>query len=92
MTIWKFPLSIAPGSQSIMMPAGSAVLCVQVQHEVPWIWVEVDPEARLIRRRFRVYGTGHPIDEEGLGYVGTFQVEGGEFVFHLFTDPKEMSA
>lgn len=85
--IWKFPLS-APTADSvaIMMPVGAEVLCVQVQHGRPCIWARVNPDAVFFARRFCVFGTGHsiPPDDGRLRYVGTFQLEDGQLVFHLF--------
>ena len=83
--IWKFPLSVL-GESMIEMPKGAAVLTVQAQRNEPMIWAEVDPNAQNIKRRFVSYGTGHGYDGDGLSYVGTYQINGGEFVFHVFTD------
>jgi len=85
-TIWKFPVSMTD-SIGIEMPVGARVLTVQVQHGQPYIWVEVDPEAQKEHRSFRLFGTGHPI-EEGfvLDYVGTFQMHDGGLVFHLYEE------
>ena len=38
-------------------------------------------------RHFRLSGTGHPLGEDYLriiNYIGTFQMENGALVFHLF--------
>lgn len=34
-------------------------------------------------RHFRIKGTGHAADDIG-DYIGTFQLNGGSLVFHLF--------
>src|SRR5271154_4371477 len=70
----------------VSMPAGAVVLDVQTQHGVPQIWALVDPDRKLmIGRRFRVAGTGHPIDwQTNMRHRGTFQMRDGGLVFHLF--------
>ncbi len=85
MTIWKFPLPAPDDVVTLMMPRGAVVLSVQVQHETPCVWALVDPEAPKVPRRFRWAGTGHPLDLRGFWkFVGTFQLHGGDLVFHLF--------
>ncbi len=50
-------------------------------------WAHHDPGAKPARRRFRVYGTGHPI-EPGLCYVGT-TADGlnKALIWHLMVEP-----
>jgi len=86
MTIWKFPFAVADEFQ-VQMPAGSQVLSVQVQNGQPCMWAKVYEDAPFVTRRFRVYGTGHGIPEAlPLDFVGTFQVQDGLLVFHLFEE------
>lgn len=48
------------------------------------LWALVDPQADTTVRRFAVHGTGHPgVDATGT-YVGTYQLAGGQLVFHVF--------
>lgn len=86
-TIWK--QEIEPGKTEISLPKGSAVLTIQLDKktERPTIWFLVpDTEAPKETRYFRIYGTGHAVDERlKLQYIGTFQM--GPFVFHLFEVP-----
>lgn len=84
-TIWKFPLSIVD-EQDIVLPVDSHILCVQTQHEVPCIWVELDPAEpmRKLKHRITIEGTGHWVAEDAGSYVGTFQVRGGDLVFHVY--------
>lgn len=86
--IWKFE-PLASEAFSLRMPRGAEILTVQVQHGKPQIWAKVDPTAPVESRRFALFGTGHRIPDEresehALRYVGTFQVDGGALVFHLF--------
>ena len=82
-TIWKFPLAVGDVSQ-IAMPEGAEILSVQTQQEQPCLWALVDPGATLEARSFRLAGTGHPIFEDNIRFIGTFQLSGGSFVGHLF--------
>lgn len=69
----------------IDMPEGGEILDVQVQRGVPSIWALVNDSEKVVERKFRLVGTGHPIITEcPMIYVGTFQIEGGNLVFHLF--------
>lgn len=81
-TIWKYPLS--PIGASIEMPAGSQVLCIQMQNDVPYLWVLVDPGNHNVIRSFVVRGTGHQLPDDPGKYIGTFQMDLGRLVFHLF--------
>ena len=83
-TIWKYQVPFTE-QFSLDLPRGAEVLTMQLQREVPTIWVELDSDAPLISRTFALVGTGHPIPEDDvLMYVGTFQVQGGMFVYHLY--------
>jgi hypothetical protein len=83
-TIWKFPL-VQGRTNHIEMPVGAEILTVQVQDIVPSIWALVDPNAEKEVRSFNTFGTGHPIEEDiARKYIGTYQLGGGELVFHVF--------
>jgi len=89
-TIWKYPLRIRDWVR-LEMPRGAEILCVQVQGLTPCLWALVDDAAPKVGRRLRLYGTVHECDAEMTvaDYVGTFQVEGGAFVFHVFDEGEE---
>lgn len=60
---------------------------VEVQDGSPYIWACVNPSAKSEPRQFRLYGTGHPIEEDCLlKFIGTFQLFGGRLVYHLFEE------
>ncbi len=63
---------------------GAEFLSVQIQRDEPQMWFLVDPEADSEVRSFTVHGTGHPVVGDDPLFLGTFQVMGGELVFHLF--------
>lgn len=85
-TIWKFPVTVTD-EFTIEMPRGAHMLAVQTQGGVPFLWALVDPEAELEQVGFRVFGTGHDatsVVDPGAFYVGTFQMQNGGLVFHLY--------
>ena len=84
-TIWKFPLDVID-EQDIVLPVDSEILCVQNQKAIPYLWVELDPEAPngRLRHRITIEGTGHWVAEDAGSYVGTFQVRNGDLVFHVY--------
>ena len=83
-TIWKFSIEAAD-LFGVDMPEGSEILSVQEQHGKPCIWALVDPGRKKVNRTFCIYGTGHPVGNvESKKFIGTFQLAGGNLVFHLF--------
>ena len=70
----------------IALPEDAQILTVDCQHGQPCLWALVDPTAPEVTRRFRFAGTGHPItdDTERLFFHGTFQMDGGSLIFHIF--------
>ncbi len=83
--IWKYPVPIAVGFD-MDMPEGAEVLTVQVQGASPEMWALVHPDMPKVTRRFRLYGTGQPIEGRSGRYIGTFQMAGGAFIWHLFEE------
>ena len=83
--VWKFEID---GSRpTFMMPIGSEILSVQTQNEKPCIWALVNSGNHKEERFFEVYGTGHEIHYDmGIErkYIGTFQIDNGDLIFHLF--------
>ena len=83
-SVWKYPLT-AEDNIVLALPLGVEPLCVQIQHDEPQLWCLVDPqESACTPREFRHAGTGHPIAENNLKYIGSYQLFGGGFVGHLF--------
>lgn len=83
--IYKYNLE-ATDEQTLLMPLGARILCVQMQGPALCLWAEVD-DAQTVeeRRAFRVIGTGHPIpDAASLTYIGTVQMRGGQLIFHVY--------
>ena len=85
-TIYKYELEVKD-IQRIFLPAGSEILTMQNQNHTPHIWAMVDSANECVERVFEIFGTGHHIHEDmGVDrkYIGTFQMQGGTLVFHLF--------
>src|SRR4051812_15343861 len=90
LTVWKFPLALVD-RQTLSMPRSALPLHVAMQFEQPCLWALVDPDAPVEQRTFLMFGTGH---RDVIGqYLGTFQLQRGQLVFHVFEDhlPRVMS-
>jgi hypothetical protein len=89
MTIYKYPLRV-DDRQKVEMPRGARVLCAQVQLGSPCVWALVDEnETAKDTVILLTYGTGHymsPTQAKDNEYVGTYQLAGGDLVFHVFRD------
>lgn len=81
-TIYKYPLLILD-EQEIEMPDSANLLAVQMQNGQPCLWAHVDHSLPMVVRKIAIRGTGHPADNLGR-YISTFQMKGGELVFHAF--------
>lgn len=79
--IWKY--EITPDC-SYEIPINGEILTVQLQHNIPVIWVLVNPEHDRELRHFMIFGTGHDIPDTMMEYVGTCQLENGFLIFHIF--------
>ena len=87
MIIYKYEIQLK--AQEFVLPKGAKILAVQTQHGTPQIWILLNPEAKTEKRRFLVYPTGYPFEIElnkKLIHIGTFQLDGGYLVFHLFEE------
>lgn len=85
LAVWKFPVWDGGDYSDVDMPVGAQILTVQFQEgSGACIWALVDPQRSIERRRFRIAGTGHPINDPLLHYLGTFQMMGGALIFHVF--------
>lgn len=82
--IHKYTLKAYPTQQYI--PKGATFLCLQVQHDEPQMWFQVPlPIQEREQRNFDTRPTGAEfytgVDEV---YRGTFQLNDGALVFHVF--------
>lgn len=83
-TIWKY--AVPPRNVfELELPFGAKFLAVQAQRSIPQAWFLVDPVLTIEARRFVIVATGDHVDRaEELTYLGTFQLNEGELVLHLF--------
>lgn len=80
-TIYKYQLKTTE-QQTITTPVGSEILSLQIQNDNPCLWVKVDTNNEVGDRTFATFGTGYPLPDNPMEFVGTYQT--GEFVFHVF--------
>lgn len=70
------------------LPFGAEILTVQTQKDKVCLWALVSPDLSVVKRYFRLAGTGHEIDYSNSNikheYINTFQLSNGNLVFHLF--------
>ena len=85
--IWKYP--IRPDLLTIRVPVDAEILCVGVQNGEPQMWVKLDTKKELAPRRIYVFGTGHDVPDISMKYVGTFFLQAGSLVFHVFEEPSK---
>ncbi len=84
MKIFKYPIPVeAPGSFSIEMPSGAAVMCAGWQGNSVGLYALVDPEGEMTTREFLLEWTGITLPGDLGRYIVTFSTDDG-FVWHLF--------
>lgn len=92
-TIYKTPLACAL-QQDIPMPHNAEVLSLQTQNGVPCIWwrtpFPMGPVESAPGRRFYTHGTGHMLHEDVGRFIGTYQLDGGRLVFHVFEEKRHV--
>ncbi len=84
MRIFKYQLEVT-NLQTIELPQGARILSVRQQGGQIMLWAMVHPTHQTIPHTFRIYGTGHPVDENSgrtQSFLGTVQL--GALVFHVF--------
>lgn len=83
-TIWKFPIRTID-LQFITIPQDFEILSVHTQNGNPCIWAKVIPDNKSRKLTIRVFGTGHPIEEDSqLVFIGTYLIHQDSLVFHVF--------
>ena len=83
--VFKYSLKIE-AEQVIQLPLGAEPLCVQTQHNVPFLWALGDLDALPTNVKIVTFGTGHKVPSDmDLKYLGTYQLYSGDYlVFHSF--------
>lgn len=91
LTIYKYSLEITD-RQVLEMPTNSEILTVQLQREVPCLWAVVDTDEKVKEKRIiRIIGTGNIVPKCYLDYIGTFQMVGGDLIWHVFESAEEIT-
>jgi len=76
---------VIDGYQEFELPAFATILTVQVQHGIPCMWYEFDPDFTAKQKRnIRTCTTGNGKFESNTVYIGTYQMEDGNFVGHVY--------
>ena len=83
MRIWKFTLAVVD-EQTVSIPFGAVLLDVQVQRGEVCLWALCDDTEPFYERCIAIYGTGKPMPDDPGKYIATFQMHGGDPVFHAF--------
>lgn len=91
-TIYKYEVPL-DGAFKLRLPKEAIILSFQCQNDMPVIWAMVENAHINEDRRFRLYGTGHPIEripkDANLHYIGTIQQsQVPPLVWHLFEEVK----
>tara|TARA_R100001086_G_scaffold214519_2_gene130576 strand:- start:715 stop:1017 length:303 start_codon:yes stop_codon:yes gene_type:complete len=91
-TIWKYQffneeikVCLQGGKITIKMPKDARIVEVTSQEGKGTMWAVVDTEAEKINHTFKIYGTGHELEDKySHSYIGTFHLEEMGLVFHIF--------
>lgn len=85
--VFKYAFDVPSDRLEIELPVGSRFLAFAFQRDVPTIWCLVSERREKVPRRFRVFGTGHPVpDSVPLEYLGSALGYGDGLVLHLFEE------
>jgi hypothetical protein len=69
---------------TVDMPKGAEILSVHQQRNSLCFWALVFPNQEREKRRFVICGTGYPVFDEKLKFLGTAFFADGNIVFHVF--------
>lgn len=88
MQILKYTISATKPEQLIDMPISTKILSIQVQQGQACIWALVNTHLPTVTRVIHVITTGEEFafDYFTHQYVGTFQLEDGNYVAHVFIE------
>jgi len=84
--IYKYHLEIED-KQTILLPVGAEILSLHVQHGRLCLWSIIDTDNEIVPRKIIICGTGYPADDvSDMQFLGSFQLNEGYFVGHVFID------
>lgn len=87
--VYKYSFPHLRDEATFEMSSASTVVHAGLQGDTVCIWahVQTDDDSAKVNRRFILRGTGEPLPTTGLyQHVGSFMINDGEFVFHVFED------
>ena len=83
-TIYKFTLNGERNTLSV--PKGTRFIHAANQYEQITVWAEVDTTQSFESRTLWVVGTGNPMPETSVDYIGSAILMNGNFVFHVYVE------
>jgi hypothetical protein len=87
--IFKYEIPITDEIIAMEIPDNYALCEVGQQNGKLFMWCVVDIHANIIKRYFKIVGTGHKIEGiEHLSFLRTIQMPNG-LVWHLFEVPEQ---
>lgn len=81
-SIYKYKIDTVP-EQSIKMPAGAEILCVQMRKGAITLWAKASAGSEVEDRKIHTIKTDWSISDEKRKYIGTVQDDWGD-VWHVF--------
>ncbi len=81
--IFKYEIPITDEIIELDMPDNNALCDIQAQGDKIMAWCVVDIHAKLVKRKFKVVGTGHQFKIDELYFLRTVQMPNG-LVWHIF--------
>jgi hypothetical protein len=92
-TLYKYRIPIID-DPVVQMPKGAQLLKFAMQGTDLYVWALVDTEAEMEERKFKIFGTGHPVPDNvdlawGIGggyYNYRDSVFDRHFVWHIFSE------
>jgi len=86
--IHKYKLTL-DGTQYVEIHDGFKHLSVQLRGDEICLWAMIDDESPTSECTFRIFGTGHPIEDPSvLRYIDTAQAWNG-FIWHVFYEARQ---
>ena len=83
--IYKYPIPLQDSFElELPYDANICLFAAQGAHVRLWIEHSAANTRRMVTRRFRLFGTGHTFEGDGLAHVGS--VVAGSFVWHLYEE------
>jgi len=83
--VWKFEIPECDAF-NINAPGEIKWLDAQVEHGIPFVWGVVSTDSPPISHVLFLRGTGHPFTGQEGDHIGSFQLDNGALVFHLFEE------